>query len=340
MSQKRRLTYTITTVITLVRMVILRLVYPEISAQLQLLAGIVGWSFVIFIFEAIDFINFKLNQRRPYEQGVFPRLAMQVGLSMLVTFTLHTLILKFFMTRFPIPLEKLTIMISYFVDFIIVVAVNLAYFGVYFFDQWKMKILETERLAKEKALSQKEHARVQYDNLKNQLNPHFLFNSLASLNSLIFENQELASQFLQQLSKVYRYVLENKDRELVSLQTETKFIQQYLMLLKTRFGDGFITDICIEPGKEGRHIVPITLQILIENALKHNKVGEASPLRVCIRTEGDFLIVSNNLQKKSQVDSSNGMGLENMKTLYAFLSPTALEVREEKDIFMVKVPLL
>lgn len=263
-----------------------------------------------------------------------------VGFSLLFTFSAHTLVLRLFLSGFPIPVDKLTLIVSYFVDFTIVVAVNLAYFGVYFFDQWKMKILETERLAKEKALTQKEHARVQYDNLKNQLNPHFLFNSLASLNSLIFENQELASQFLQQLSKVYRYVLENKDRELVSLQTETKFIQHYLMLLKTRFGDGFLTDIRIEPGKEERRIVPITLQILIENALKHNKVGEASPLRICIRTEGDFLIVSNNLQKKTMVETSNGMGLENMRTLYTYLSPEAIEILEEEKNFTVKVPLL
>jgi len=340
MSYKRRLTYTITTVITVIRMGILRLVYPEISAQLQMVIGILGWCFVIFIFEAADFINALLNRRLPFEQGVFPRLTLQVGLTMLVTFTLHTLILQFFINKVPFLIEKLTIILSYFVDFVIVVAVNLAYFGVYFFDQWKMKILETERLAKEKALTQKEHARVQYDNLKNQLNPHFLFNSLASLNSLIFENQELASQFLQQLSKVYRYVLENKDRELVSLQTETKFIQHYLMLLKTRFGDGFITDIQIESGKEGKSIVPITLQILIENALKHNKVGEASPLRVCIRTEGDFLIVSNNLQKKTMVETSNGMGLENMRTLYEYLSPNPIEILEEEKKFTIKVPLL
>jgi hypothetical protein len=340
MSDKRALTYTITTVITVIRMIVLRLVYPEISAQLQLVIGILGWCFVIFIFEAVDFINARLNRRLPFEQGVFPRLALQVGLTMLVTFTLHTLLLQFFITKVPFLVERLTIILSYFVDFVIVVAVNLAYFGVYFFDQWKMKILETERLAKEKALTQKEHARVQYDNLKNQLNPHFLFNSLASLNSLIFENQELASQFLQQLSKVYRYVLENKDRELVSLQTETKFIQHYLRLLKTRFGDGFMTDIQIEPGKEGKSIVPITLQILIENALKHNKVGVASPLRVCIRTEGDFLIVSNNLQKKTMVETSNGMGLENMRTLYTYLSPEAIEIREEEKNFTVKVPLL
>lgn len=337
---RRKYVYTFISILMVVRFAALQLMYVELTLMEQLGIAFFGFLFSIFLFEVIDAINTRLNQYLPYEQGVIRRLIAQILICVVFAFSLHTIILLLLADSLPAPVNRLTLMASYVIYFILIIAINVSYFGAYFFEQWKVKLLEAERLATEKALAQRERAQVQYDNLKNQLNPHFLFNSLASLHSLIFENQELASQFLQQLSKVYRYVLENKEKELVSLQTEVKFVQHYLMLLKTRFGDGLLTEIRIEPGKEGKQIVPVALQILIENALKHNVIGEDTPLKICIRTQGDFLRVTNNLQKKSIVEHSNKTGLENMKTLYTYLSPLPVEIREDEREFCVKIPLL
>ena len=188
---------------------------------------------------------------------------------------------------------------------------------------------------------EKEKSQVQFDNLKNQLNPHFLFNALTSLNGLIFENQGLASQFLQHLSKVYRYVLQNKDKNFVPLQTELDFIENYVFLLRTRFQQalGQLQFDISEAGRE-RAIVPVTLQILIENALKHNIADVERPLKVEVMTIGDYFVVSNNLQLRKLVETSNKQGLENLRSLYQFLTKKPVIVEQTDDRFAVKIPLL
>jgi LytS/YehU family sensor histidine kinase len=211
--------------------------------------------------------------------------------------------------------------------------VNLGFFTVYFIERWKDSLLVTERLEKEKS-------QVQFDNLKNQLNPHFLFNALTSLNSLIHENPDLASEFLQQLSKVYRYVLQNKDKTTVSLETELNFIQHYVQLLGTRFTKSLLISFDIDERSKELSIVPVTLQILIENAIKHNIVDDTRPLKICISTIDGYLHVKNNLQLKKRVEESNKQGLENLRTLYRYLTVAPLEQYCTAEEFVVKIPLI
>jgi LytS/YehU family sensor histidine kinase len=199
--------------------------------------------------------------------------------------------------------------------------------------RWKDSLIRAERLEKEKS-------QVQFDNLKNQLNPHFLFNALTSLNSLIFENQKLASEFVQQLSKVYRYVLQNKHKNFVLVSTELDFISHYVNLLETRFQGALSIRFQISEEAKESAIVPVTLQILIENAIKHNVVDRDRKLTIDIVTVGDYLVVSNNLQVRKTVESSNKQGLENLKSLYKFLTDKPVMVEPTEDRFFVKVPLL
>jgi LytS/YehU family sensor histidine kinase len=196
-----------------------------------------------------------------------------------------------------------------------------------------MSLIQAERLEKEKT-------QVQFDNLKNQLNPHFLFNALTALNSLIFENQTLASHFLQHLSKVYRYVLQNKDKNFVSVQTELDFIQNYVFLVHTRFASMLRITFNIDAQSKEKAIVPVTLQILIENALKHNVVDKDRPLTIRIETHDDYLVVSNNLQLKKLVETSNKQGLENLKSLYVFLTDRPVVISSGDSEFSVAVPLV
>jgi LytS/YehU family sensor histidine kinase len=233
----------------------------------------------------------------------------------------------------PFKLDEMFLATTWVLYAFLPASINLGFFTMHFIALWKKSLVLAEKLEKEKS-------QVQLDNLKNQLNPHFLFNALTSLNSLIFEDQALASQFLQQLSKVYRYVLQNKDKTMVSLETELSFIQHYVSLLETRFKEFLIIRFDIPETVKERAIVPVTLQILIENALKHNIVDHAKPLTICIRADENFLEVSNNVQLKKMVENSNKMGLENLKTLYRFLSDKPLLIQNEGDRFVVKIPLL
>ena|GEM_PF-2241718 len=196
---------------------------------------------------------------------------------------------------------------------------------------------------KEKSLLEieKRSAQIRLIALTNHLNPHFLFNSLTSLNSLIFENQQLASDFLQHLSKVYRYLLQHKEKETVSLKYELDFVENYIFLLKTRFEDDILIDIKTpSSGTLEKGIVPVTLQILIENAVKHNVISAQNPLKISIETEGNTLSVTNNIQRKKQVETSNRQGLESLRALYHYLSDRPLEVLETAETFTVRLPLM
>ncbi|MEO6284355.1 MAG: two-component regulator propeller domain-containing protein [Dyadobacter sp.] len=187
---------------------------------------------------------------------------------------------------------------------------------------------------------ERDKAEIQYHNLINHLNPHFLFNSLTSLNSLILTKPKDASLFLRKLSVIYRYILQNKDSELVSLQAELTFAQNYIDLQTTRFGEGLHISISISPDSLTQRIVPVTLQNLLENAIKHNIVSDDCPLDILIYTETDRLFVQNSLQRKNFVETSNKQGLNSLKSLYHYLSPRKVTVDETATEFKVSVPLL
>ena len=187
---------------------------------------------------------------------------------------------------------------------------------------------------------EKEKAMVMYDSLKQQLNPHFLFNSLTSLSSLIRLDQIRAGEFLESLSSTYRYILKNRDSELVSLASEVHFTQTYVKLQKTRFEEGLIVNIDIDPEYAHWKIAPVTLQNLIENAIKHNKISNNKPLTIHIFTENDNLVVRNNLQRKTFVETSNRKGLTNLSSLYQYLTDRTIEIIENENFFIVKIPLI
>ncbi len=187
---------------------------------------------------------------------------------------------------------------------------------------------------------EKDKTEIQYQNLINHLNPHFLFNSLTSLNGLILSEPDIASDFLQKLSKIYRYILQNKDTEIVSLEQELGFVKNYIDLQKSRFDDGLQVNIDIDVDYLSSGIVPVTLQNLFENAIKHNTVEEDKPLIISVFIEDEYLIIKNNLQKKKFVETSNRQGLDSLKSLYKYLIDRTLETIESESEFVVRVPLL
>lgn len=183
-------------------------------------------------------------------------------------------------------------------------------------------------------------ASAKFDALKNQLDPHFLFNSLNVLTSLIEENPKNAQKFTTSLSKVYRYVLEQKNKDLVTVDEELDFARTYMSLLKMRFEDSIVFEIPDRATNPDSKVVPLSLQLLLENAVKHNMVTSSKPLHIKIYESGGMLVVENNLQPKQIVKKSSGVGLENIKQRYKLLSNKKVSIHQEAKRFAVAIPML
>lgn len=205
--------------------------------------------------------------------------------------------------------------------------------GVYFFRSWKESLLLTEKMKSENMASQ-------LNSLKTQLDPHFLFNSLNVLSSLIKRDTEKAEIFVEDFARVYRYVLEVKDEMVVMLNQELKFLEAYTNLQKIRFGNALQVSIQINPRPMILYLPPLSLQELVSNAVKHNEVSAERRLKIEIFNEGDILVVRNNLQLRNEEISSTGVGLENIEKRYSLLSDKECSFEKTEDYFIAKIPLL
>jgi len=199
--------------------------------------------------------------------------------------------------------------------------------------EWKKSATEAEKLRTEMMASQ-------YQSLKDQLNPHFLFNSLNVLSNLVYEDADRSAAFILKLSKIYRYVLEVQQEELVTLGKELDFAKNYLELQKIRFEENLIYNIKAT-GTEPLFLPPLSLQLLLENAIKHNEASQENPLFIQIIREGNELWITNTLQpKKNLNEPSTGIGLANIRKRYELLSNKEIQVIQTADEFIVKLPLL
>ncbi len=228
------------------------------------------------------------------------------------------------------------------IQFVYVCVYVVVYEGQYLIRHWQKTYQEKEQLMKAEW-------QARFDSLKNQVNPHFLFNALNSLSTLIEDSPVQAGEFVDELSKVYRYLLQSNDRELTSLHTELRFIQSYTHLLKTRHGSGIAVRTSVPDNCLTHSLPPLTLQLLVENAVKHNIVSPGRPLVIDITTSAStdklkqdcfLLLVRNNLQRKSKQSLSNGVGLANIAAKYRMLTQSDIVVQEENDSFTVVLPLL
>ncbi len=202
---------------------------------------------------------------------------------------------------------------------------------------------ELKKTSRKEVVEQKliaKSANAQFESLKNQLDPHFLFNSLNVLSSLIDENPRQAQKFTASMSKIYRYVLEQKDKELVTVEDELEFAKTYCNLLKTRFEDSVDFEFNVRKEDYRRFVVPLSLQLLLENCIKHNFATSAKPLIIKIFSENDTLCIENNLQVREQIKESSGIGLSNIVQRYALLTKRNVFIEKSGDYFKVKLPVL
>ncbi|HSI68597.1 MAG TPA: 2TM domain-containing protein [Gillisia sp.] len=221
----------------------------------------------------------------------------------------------------------------YFIALIITLVISLFFHAVYFY-----------RLAQEKKVTEQKiiagTAAAQFESLKNQIDPHFLFNSLNVLTSLIEENPENAQRFTTSLSKIYRYVLEQKDKELINVEEELSFAVTYMELLKMRFEGSVFYEAPKHLENPEARVVPLSLQLLLENTVKHNVVSESRPLYIKIYEEDGYLVVENNLQKKEIIQSRQGVGLKNIEERYGLVTSRKIYIEEDSGFFRVRIPLL
>ena len=204
---------------------------------------------------------------------------------------------------------------------------------IYFYNKYQQKrVKESQIVAKTES--------AKFESLKNQLDPHFLFNSLNVLTSLIEENPKQAERFTTKLSKVYRYVLEQKDKDLIPLEEELRFAKSYMELLKMRFEDGISFSIPETVSNPELKIVPLSLQLLLENAVKHNSISSKKPLSIKIFEENGYLVVQNNISPKASLEQSTKVGLKNINLRYGLVSNAKVEITNTNKLFKVKLPLL
>ncbi|GAC1589676.1 MAG: hypothetical protein NVS3B19_09870 [Ginsengibacter sp.] len=208
------------------------------------------------------------------------------------------------------------------------------YKSFYYIQNWKLAFAESERMMQI-------NLNIQFELLRDQIKPHFLFNSLNTLAYLIQTNQEQAEEFVVEMSRVYRYFLNRKQEKLSSLSDEVNFLTSYILMLKTRFGESLNVNLKIDSALYNYFIPPFVLQLLIENAVKHNLVSKEKPLDITIRSEEEQLIIENPIQLKSQPEPSEKTGLNNIIMRYKLLNyKNDIQIKKENGLFIIIIPLI
>jgi sensor histidine kinase YesM len=225
-------------------------------------------------------------------------------------------------------------LITFRISIVPTTIVFLIYEAVYFFESWKMNVRKSESLMREGVQSQLEV-------LKNQLDPHFLFNSMNTLAALIDDENTNAQDYLERLSDVYRYVLVSRSKDTVTVEEEIAFVDAYVYLNKIRFRDNLLVSKELSAETLQQHVTPLSLQMLVENAIKHNVTSRENPLTITIREDSDaYLVVENNILEKTTLEKSTRVGLQNIINRYSLLSERRVEIIRQKGLFTVRIPLL
>jgi len=293
-----------------------------------------GFLIAALLWKGNQFIGWYNNRRFPWK--VNPKLTFTMDLVFSITYTIIIIFIVYFYV-FQIlfnlnfyenlnriyPQMVLTLIIS--------LLVTVLFYLFQFFKWWRISTLNESKL-------QQEAIQLRYDALKSQVNPHFLFNSLSVLSSLVDTDTTKAKQFIQQFSNIYRYVLEHRDSELVPLNEEINFIKSFTNLHLVRHGENL--QVSIDVNDTTGYIIPLSLQILLENCFKHNIISEEKPLTVKVWRENDFIIVQNNFQKRNTINESGGVGLETIYKRYEYLSDRKIDIIVNGEFYTVKVPIL
>lgn len=295
-----------------------------VCLPISFLYSIVFWASLRWTYKC-----FKIRYPHDINTRLFGLAIVFVGLFFVVDITLDNLLRLVLTNTGNKPSEVLEFVTSFIMCALVVMIYEALSFHI-----------QLQRAVTEKTELERQNVESQLEGLRNQVNPHFLFNSLNTLVYLIPEDPDKAVRFVQQLSKVYRYVLESREAKMIPLKDELEFLHAYIFLLKERFGENLQIKLHDLNGASDGAIVPLTLQMLFENAIKHNVISAGKPLSVEMFAENGHLVVRNNLQRKNQVMDSTGIGLDNIRTRYRMLTDREVQVIASRDYFTVLLPLV
>jgi hypothetical protein len=290
----------------------------------------------IIVWEGNLRLDERLNKKHPWLKKPLTRLVIQFPLSLLYSALgtyLPMMLFNYFICVIPSDRQFEFTIICVFVGLVVSVLILGVEISTQFFRNWKSSLVEVEKY-------KTESAQAQLQNLKEQVNPHFLFNNLSVLSSLVYKDQDKAVDFINQLSKVYRYLLDSRNTELISLQEELTFIKSYIYLLEIRFDTNIRFQIQIPDHFLKDVLPPMALQMLVENTIKHNEVSSEMPLTVSIVVQNNMLEVKNNLQPRMHEEESSKTGLNNIRERYKHYTDKKVEVISDAKQFIVRLPLL
>ncbi|TRX60468.1 hypothetical protein FNH22_05295 [Fulvivirga sp. M361] len=301
----------------------------------------IAMGYIYILWEGNRYVGSFWNKRLPGFEFTIRRLVWQM-LSCTLFILLFCLLFlggfRFFevMPSISFRVFKDNFLYGLLVSYLIIAV----YEGVDFYQGWKVHLTKAEKLAREKSEIQLALVDAQLSALRDQLNPHFLFNSLNTLSSLIDLKNKKAITYLEQLADVYRYLLEHRARHLISLKEELTFAQAYISLNKSRFRDDLAYKVMLNTKDDDVQLPPYALQLMLENAIKHNAISPGNPLVIVVTDTPDHLVITNNKRAKSVLEPSTGMGLKNLKRRCIMATGKPLQVIESEDSFTVKVPFV
>jgi sensor histidine kinase YesM len=311
--------------------------YPQgfLSVKFIPFLAIYSLSLGIPAMKLYEYVEWKLEQHIPWLKKPNQRFLLTVFLELVIGILILTLVnwLIFVVIQkqeINILFSKTSEGIKYLIIFTIagIVLIN----SSHFFKSWKEAAVNEEKLKREKLA-------IEYEALKNQVNPHFLFNSLTALSSLVYKDQEKAVEFIREFSNVFRYVLESRGKEIVDFATEKKLLESVSYMNQIRYENSLQIKINLSDATD-KYLIPVALQMLLENAIKHNSISLNKPLKVEIMEENGYVVVKNNLLPKKSEIVSNKIGLENIKSRYKYLSDKDVLVEKSNEEFVVKIPVL
>lgn len=289
----------------------------------------------LLLFAGNTYIIRYLNIRMPWGEYLVKRIITEAALCMvysgLAMVLLYTLLAK--LTPYA-SLGKVPLFWNVFIAIVITIVAVLIVEGIDFFRRWTQTQVEAEKL-------QRENLQARYDVLRNQIRPHFLFNSLNVLSSLVHKDPDQAEDFIEQLSEVYRYVLDTGENTLVTVQKDLKALEAYIFLQQTRYGQNLKFNQELDENALNGYIPPLTFQILMENAVKHNVIGKEAPLTVTLkRANPQYMVMENNIRERTDKNPSTGIGLKNLKERFSFVTDLQPEFHSQDNRFLAYIPLI
>lgn len=311
------------------------LFYEAYGLRFQVQEYAIAIVIAFIILEGVRWINRRLERYLPWVEKISKRFFAQLISNSLFVVVAVTGLKFLFDKLLGVPnvrpmFDDVVVITTTFSITVIVVSIEM---GVYFLNRWRRSMVELERF-------KKSSLEFRHEMLKTQVNPHFLFNSLNTLSSLVYSDPESAYHFIRQLASVYRNVLEHRNKGLVTIEEELKATSSYIDLMRLRFGDKLNLQFNISEDKNFHQVPPLMLQLLIENAIKHNVVSEKYPLSLWITLEDDQIVIKNTLRLKTSKGYSSKIGLDNICSHYDIVTDKKVVIEQTEEFFTVKIPLL